>query len=139
MQMKLLSHSHTTGESYLHMQFTIAYRRKVLAVEQMEVILKIYLEAAASRIGIEIAAMDMGPEHVHVFLKNWKNHSIAEIAKRLKGFSSRMIRKRYSHLIKYYLWGDKFWSAGYFYRTVGSVTAECIQNYVEQCQSKHWA
>ena len=36
------------------------------------------------------------------------------------------------------LWGDSFWSDGYFYRSVGSTTAEAVQYYVQNSQRKHW-
>jgi hypothetical protein len=36
------------------------------------------------------------------------------------------------------LWGDSFWSDGYFYRSVGSTTAEAVQYYVEHSQRRHW-
>ena len=32
------------------------------------------------------------------------------------------------------LWGKKFWSAGYFYRTVGAVNASTVKRYVSQSQ-----
>ena len=126
------------GEACLHLQFTIAYRREVLRIDQMVPILKIYLNSAAQKMGVEISALEAGPDHIHIFLTNWKNYSIPELVQRLKGFSSRMIRKRYSHLIKSYLWGDKFWGSGYFYRTVGSTTAENIERYITDGQDKHW-
>jgi len=135
---ELVRSSHTIGQSCLHLQFTIAYRRQVIRVEQLDKLVKIYLRAGADRIGVNIAALEVAPDHVHVFVSNWKNYSIPEIAKRLKGFSSRMIRKRYSCYLKYYLWGKKFWSAGYFYRTVGSVTAENVRRYIDETQNKHW-
>jgi hypothetical protein len=36
------------------------------------------------------------------------------------------------------LWGDSFWSDGYFYRSVGSTTAETVRYYVQNSQRKHW-
>jgi REP element-mobilizing transposase RayT len=36
------------------------------------------------------------------------------------------------------LWGKKFWSSGYFHRTVGVVTAETVRRYVKESQKKHW-
>ena len=137
--MELRKNAHSVGESCLHLQFTIAYRREVLRIRQLLALTKIYLYAAANRIGVEIAAMDFGPDHVHLFITNWKNYSVAELAKRLKGFSSRMIRKRYMGLIQHYLWGSKFWTSGYFYRTVGSVTSENMKRYIEETQEKHWS
>ncbi|MBW2044756.1 MAG: transposase [Deltaproteobacteria bacterium] len=32
----------------------------------------------------------------------------------------------------------KFWTGGYFYRTVGAVNSETVSRYVEHSQSKHW-
>ena len=139
MEQDLVKSGHTTGECNLHLQFTIAYRREVLRVEQMAALTKLYLKAAAARINVEIAAIEVGPDHVHLFLRNWRRYSIPELARRLKGFSSRMLRKRYFNLMKYYLWGKKFWSCGYFYRTVGAVTAEHVKRYIEETQTKHWA
>ncbi len=137
--MSLEKSSHSVGESCLHLQFTIAYRRDVLRIEQIVHLTRIYLISAANRIGVNIAAIEFGTDHVHLFITNWKNYSVADVVKRLKGFSSRMIRKRYSKLIKYYLWGKKFWSSGYFYRTVGSATADNVKRYIEETQDKHWA
>src|SRR3989344_4117655 len=67
-----------------------------------------------------------------------KNHSVVQVAKLLKGFSSRMMRKHHRDLFMDKLYGKKFWSGGYFYRTVGAINAETVQRYVEQSQSKHW-
>jgi REP element-mobilizing transposase RayT len=36
------------------------------------------------------------------------------------------------------LWGDAFWTAGYFYRSVGATTNEAIRYYLEHSQRKHW-
>lgn len=36
------------------------------------------------------------------------------------------------------LWDQKFWSSGYFYRTVGAVTAETVKKYIKEGQTKHW-
>ena len=49
-----------------------------------------------------------------------------------------MMRKNRWSLFRGYLWGKKFWSEGYFYRTVGQVTADSVKFYVERSQKKHW-
>ena len=49
-----------------------------------------------------------------------------------------MMRKGHRILFKDKLWGRKFWSAGYFHRTVGVVTAETVKRYVKEGQRKHW-
>ncbi|MEK6963628.1 MAG: transposase [Nanoarchaeota archaeon] len=48
------------------------------------------------------------------------------------------MRKHHKNLFKDQLWGDKFWSSGYFYRTVGAVNSETVKRYIEEGQKKHW-
>ena len=49
-----------------------------------------------------------------------------------------MMRRHHKELFNKKLWGNKFWSEGYFYRTVGIVTKESTQFYIEKSQKKHW-
>jgi len=63
---------------------------------------------------------------------------VAELAQRFKGTSSRMIRQTLWGVVKRQLWGDAFWSGGYFYRSVGSTTSDAIQWYIDHAQRKHW-
>ena len=49
-----------------------------------------------------------------------------------------MLHKHHRDLFGDKLYGKKFWSGGYFYRTVGAVNAETVRLYVEQSQQKHW-
>ena len=37
-----------------------------------------------------------------------------------------------------FLWGDSFWSDGYFYESIGRVTTDTIRFYIERQQGKHW-
>ena len=48
------------------------------------------------------------------------------------------MRKHHYALFSHYLYGDKFWSAGYFYQTVGTITADSVKEYIEKGQAKHW-
>ena len=49
-----------------------------------------------------------------------------------------MMRRYHKSLIVNNLWGKKFWSEGYVYRTVGVVTEESAKFYIERSQKKHW-
>ncbi|MFH1433199.1 MAG: transposase, partial [archaeon] len=61
-----------------------------------------------------------------------------KVANILKGFSSRMMRKNHWNLFKKDLYGKKFWTSGYFYRTVGAVNSGTVGHYVKESQKKHW-
>ena len=138
MKIELLSSSHSVGEANYHLQFTPAYRRDIFADELIQILARDYLLAAASRHGITIAAIGFGPNHVHIFCTNCKNYGPAQVAKLLKGFSSYMMRKHHMQLFVDKLYGTKFWSAGYFYRTVGAVNSGTVKHYVEESQEHHW-
>ena len=138
MKVEILRGSHSVGEANYHLQFTPAYRRGIFVDEPTRILTRDYILAAAARHRITISAIGFGPDHCHVFTEACKNHSVAKAANLLKGFSSRMMRKRHRDLFGDQLYGKKFWSAGYFYRTVGAVNSETVRLYVEQSQQKHW-
>ncbi len=128
MKVELLSSSHAVGEANYHLQFTPAYRRHIFANDTVRILTRDYILSAARRQKITVAAIGFGPDHCHVFTNRSKNHSVAKVANILKGFSSRMMRKNHWDLFRSQLYGDKFWSSGYFYRTVGAVNADTVDH-----------
>jgi len=138
MKVELLSSSHAVGEANYHLQFTPAYRRAIFENEAVRILTRDYILAAAREHKITIAAIGFGPDHCHVFTIRCKNHSSAKVANILKGFSSRMMRKNHWDMFNKQLYGRKFWTSGYFYRTVGAVNAKTVGHYVRESQKKHW-
>ena len=97
-----------------------------------------YLVERAQQLKVRVASIDCGTDHIHLFIEDWKNYAIKDLARELKMYASRKMRKAHSYLFCDKIWGEKFWSAGYFYRTVGVVTAETVRKYVRESQKKHW-
>jgi len=93
-----------------------------------------YLLAAGKKHKIEISAIGFGNDHVHLFVRNWKNFAIKDLARLLKGFSSFMMSTHHLNLFRKHLYGKKFWSAGYFYRIVGAVNSATVKKYVTESQ-----
>ena len=133
-----VSHSHSYGESALHLQFTPKYRRAVFSDPLVLKATRGILFWIASQLGVELVAAEGGPDHIHLFIRNWKNYAIPALAQLLKGRVSYELRRRFPDRLAPFRLGDSFWTDGYFYETVGSVTAEARQFYVERCQTKHW-
>ncbi len=48
--------------------------------------------------GIEIIEIAVNSDHVHIFFKYPPKHSLSYIAKRIKGSTSRILRKEFFHL-----------------------------------------
>jgi putative transposase len=70
-------------------------------------------------------------DHVHLIIQTKPEDSVAEVAQRLKGGTSRVIRKEYPELEEF-LWGDSFWADGYFAETVGNVDEEVVRRYIRE-------
>ncbi len=135
---ELIKHSHSVGESNFHYQLTPAYRQDIFVDEKIRKLVRAYLLEKAKELRVIIVSVDFGPDHMHFFVANCKNYSVASLAHAIKGYISRMMRKNHSSLFKNKLYGDKFWTAGYFYRSVGATTSEAIKFYIEHSQEKHW-
>jgi len=135
---ELRSSGHTVGETNLHLQFTPAYRRDIFSDTIVRELTVAYVMQRAREMHIDIAAIECGPDHLHMFVRNWKNWCIPVLVGSLKSYSSRMMRKGHRQLFSDKLWGKKFWSCGYFHRTVGAVNSETVKHYIEEGQRKHW-
>jgi len=136
---KLTSYNHTVGESNLHLQFTPKYRKRIFEDKDVRSTCEKQFQEIAARLKVQLAGMGFGPDHAHAFITDWKNYSIAQLAQRFKGASSKAIRQKYPvRLTVKGLYGDSMWSDGYMHRTVGAVTAETMKKYVTESQQKHW-
>ena len=138
MKFEIRSYSHCVGEFNYHIQITPAYRREVMEDSRVDKLVKAYIIAKLNELKVQIVTMKGGPDHLHIFVKDCKNIAPAKLIGELKGFSSRMMRKNHWNLFKHLLWGDKFWTEGYFCRSIGSTTTEAVEYYIEHSQDKHW-
>ena len=136
--MQLVSVGSSRGESNFHLIFTPKYRRDVFTDEE---VMRTCLESFARTcyvLGVRLEACEFGPDHVHVFVSGCKNYSVPYIVQRFKGASSHRIRHELWERVKDKLWGDSFWSDGYFYRSIGSTTSDAVEYYIKYSQKKHW-
>jgi len=135
---ELKSSGHTVGETNLHLQFTSAYRRDIFSDKLVRELTVAYVVQRAKAMKVHITAIECGTDHLHLFVTDWKNWKIPVLAGQLKTYSSRLMRKGHKHMFSHKLWGKKFWSAGYFHRTVGAVNAHTVKKYILEGQRKHW-
>src|SRR3989344_7533252 len=126
----LVKTSSSVGESNLHLQITPAYRQDIFVDKQVWELVLIYAEEKIKKMNLILLTAECGTDHAHIFITNWKRYSIEDLVGQIKGFVSFMMRKHHKHLFQDKLWGKKFWSEGYFYRTVGVVTKESTKFYI---------
>lgn len=135
---ELVVSAHAVGESNFHFQFTPAYRRDIFVDSLVRELTLAYMFEKIKKHKVILAGYGFGPDHIHLFVSNVRHVGEIKLVQEMKGYSSYMMRKGHWDLFKDKLWGDKFWSEGHFYRSVGAVTAESMQWYVTEGQKKHW-
>jgi putative transposase len=136
--MELTKYKHSVVGSNFHLQFTPKYRRDVFADSVLISACKQIFYDIAERLCVQVEAIAFGPEHIHIFVCGCKNYSASKLAMRFKGASSRFLRDNYWNRIKDKLWGDSFWTDGYFAESIGRVTSGSVIYYIERQQGKHW-
>jgi putative transposase len=129
---------HTRGCVYqtaYHMVWRPVYRRDVLQ-EPVKTTLENLLHAIASQHGMTVLAVDVQPDHVHLFVSMPPTLSIADAVKLFKGISARQLRLMYPQLRKRTR-TDRLWAPSYYVGTAGHVSAETIRAYIERQDQHH--
>lgn len=94
------------------------------------------LHTIAHQHGMEILAVDVQPDHVHLFVSFPPALSIANAVKLLKGISARQLRLTFPDLRKRTR-SDRLWAPSYYVGTAGHVSAETIKKYIEAQEQHH--
>ncbi|MGO0059116.1 IS200/IS605 family transposase [Brevibacillus fluminis] len=110
-----------------HFVFCPRYRRKVL-VTQVEIRFKQLLEMICQENDWHLVAMEVMPDHVHLFLNCLPTDSPSDIMAKVKGVSSRILRQEFEHLAHL----PSLWTRSFFVSTAGNVSSETIKRYVEE-------
>jgi putative transposase len=117
-----------------HVAWCPWYRRPVLAgrvAGRCEELIR----AKASEHGWRIVALEIMPDHVHMFVRAHPCDSPSRIASQFKGFSSRRLRAELPHLHPRL---PTLWSRSYFAATVGAVWAETVRRYTGTQNERPW-
>ena len=138
MKTELVVSSSSVGESNYHLQLTPAYRQDIFVISLVRELTLAYIYCKLKEHKVKLLAYNYGPDHLHLFVANVRHIGEIELVRQIKGFSSYMMRKGHLDLFKDKLWGEKFWSEGHFYRSVGMVTKDTMKHYIKECQEKHW-
>lgn len=91
--------------------------------------MKEILDEVASEHGWQIEAVEVMPDHVHVFVLVGPRDSAATVARAFKGRTSRLLRAEFGHLRSRL---PTMWSKSYFVSSVGRVSAATVKRYIEQ-------
>ena len=110
-----------------HVVWCPKYRRPVLT-PPVDGRLKALLTEIADEHGMTIHAIEVMPDHVHLFVEADPTLCVAEIVSRFKGRTSRLLREEFPSLRSRL---PTLWSRSYFAASVGAVSEATIRRYIE--------
>ena len=117
---------HSVSLINYHLVWIPRRRRKVL-VDKVKNRLDALLREKAKELSIEVIALEINPDHVHLFVNAVPNLAVHQVAFRFKGYTSRMLRREFLHLKRM----PSMWTSSYFASTAGNVSSETIRKYIE--------
>lgn len=115
-----------------HIVWCPKYRKQILVGEIAECLRKLLYERS-TQIGIDIEAIEIMPDHVHIFVTGYPTEAIQHIVNQLKGYTSRIMRLEFSELRKIL---PCLWSRSYYVGTIGYVSESAIRRYIEGQKGK---
>jgi putative transposase len=115
-----------------HLIFVCKYRKKLL-IKFGEQIKKLFYDIAEEH-DLDIIEMEIDKDHIHLLIQYSPTQSILEIVRHFKQISTYRIWRQENNSI--YLskqfWVEKtFWSDGYFACSIGQVSKETIEKYIQ--------
>ena len=138
MEMKLeyQRRAHHVGGSFWHFQWCTKYRYKMFRKEHYRNLCIILLLEAAKRNKIEILAMGVQEDHVHLGVQLPRGMTDSRALQNFKGYISRLMFLEAPELELRYprheLWGD-----GNFSTTIGFINLEETMNYINNQDEHH--
>jgi len=108
-----------------HFVWIPKYRRSIIG-EVMEYTKEV-LKSIAEELGCEMIALEVMPDHIHLFVNCPPRYAPSYLANYFKGKSARLILKKFPQLNK-----GKLWTRSYFVATAGNVSSETIKKYIEE-------
>ena len=121
--------SSTKHRLLFHLVFCPKYRRRVLKGDIARRLNELFTQACEMN-DWEIHELNIQNDHVHMLLQINPRESLSRVMQLLKGGSSYIIRKEYPDLEEF-LWGDSFWSDGFFAESVGAKNEKVIREYIK--------
>ena len=122
---------HCVWQIHYHIVFPVKYR-KALLDDEVEKIIKETTVGIEERYDIEMEALGMDKDHIHLFCGGHPKLSPGQIVRVFKSITAREIFRR-KPSIKKDLWGGEFWTDGYYVTTVGErANWSTVEKYIQR-------
>lgn len=113
-----------------HLVWVTQYRTTIFDTEQKQKEMKQILQTIANIYEIVIQEMEVMPDHIHMLISFNPKHAPSSIVKTLKGRSARDWFKKFPDT-KQKLWKGHLWSPSFFMSTLGNMSKDVVENYIQ--------
>lgn len=128
---KYVSENHSKHLLMCHLIFVCKYRKKLLLKVGGDI--KTEIESISNRYGWQIIEQEIDQDHIHILIRYSPKWSILEIVRLLKQLTTyRIWQKHNEYLSQHFLKERTFWSDGYFSCSIGNVSKEIVQKYIQE-------
>ena len=129
----------THGRGYVYsLQYHIVWvtkYRKPIFVGAIEQDVKNYLIETLKSLDMDVLAMEIMPDHIHLLVDCKPQLRLSDAIKILKGNTARWLFLSHPE-IKKQLWGGHLWNPSYFVATVSDRTLEQVKSYIDNQKTK---
>ena len=123
------SSSHSVHQLQVHLVWSTKYRYHVLQGEG-QLRCRELIRQTCNALDVQILKGVVSKDHIHLHVSYPPSLSVSDMVKRLKGRSAKLLLAEYPELKRRY-WGGHFWGIGYGGWSVGSITDELLQAYLD--------
>lgn len=121
---------------HFHLIWVTKYRQKAFTTPELVDEMKDILMHIASLNDVEIETMEVMPDHIHMLISFKPKYAPTDIVKALKGGSARLFFKAHPEIKESRFWGGHLWSHSYFMSTLGSMSKDVVEKYIQNQYSK---
>ena len=128
-------YAHNTGAVFslkYHIVWCPKYRRPVLIGDVADRLHGLLAEKTAE-LGMTFHALEVMPDHVHLFVESDPTRCVAEIVNRLKGSTSRVLRGEFPSLRSRL---PTLWTRSDYAGSVGPVSTTTVERYIAEQKGK---
>ena len=130
--MDYISRNHSKYLLMVHLIFVCKYRKKLLKKFGTQ-IKRLFYDIAEEK-NLNIVEMEVDKDHIHLLVQYNPTQSILEIVRHFKQISTYRIWRQGNNNIylSNHFWKERtFWSDGYFACSIGNVSMETIEKYIQ--------
>jgi len=129
-----MEYQHSRNQVYLlnyHLVWCPKRRRPILTDGVAQRLKQIFVQVAEEK-WVKILALEVQPDHLHLFVSCYPQLVVHKLVKAFKGRSSNILRKEFPSLLRL----PSLWTNSYFVSTAGNVSSETIRKYIEAQSTK---